>query len=268
MGESPLSHNIRVHNKIAKQYEKIHGEIYNTHEQVRLKSALLQALQEVRTNSSHLTVLDFGCGAGNLTQHLTDAGASVIAADVSQGFLDLVASRTYAQEVRTFLVNGVDLAGIQDGSVDMVAMYSVLHHVPDYLSLMKEFARVLKNGGVLYIDHEASASSWTGALDAYRADMKRASAFDISKYLHITNYIDRIIRMFFNPRYQREGDIHVFPDDHIDWQSIREELAKYDVTAVSERDYLLSRRNDNKAVFDSWKDKVGDMHLYIGRKSL
>lgn len=267
MGKATLAQNVAIHNKIATTYEKIHGEIYNAHEQNRLKQALLQACSEVRSGSSPLVVLDFGCGAGNLTQHLTDSGASVIAADVSQGFLDLVGSRTYAHKVTTFLLNGVDLHGIANESVDMVAMYSVLHHVPDYLSLMKEFARVLKKGGVIYIDHEASENSWGTVLLPFRTEMKRASAFDFGKYLNITNYVDRFIRMFFNSRYQREGDIHVFPDDHISWDGIRAELTHYGVNPVFETDYLLYRRSYDETVFDAWKDKVGDMHLYIGRKT-
>lgn len=42
----------------------------------------------------------------------------------------------------------------------MVATYSVLHHVPDYLKIVDEFVRVLKPGGVIYIDHEVSPSYW------------------------------------------------------------------------------------------------------------
>ena len=49
-----------------------------------------------------------------------------------------------------------------DGSYDMVATYSVLHHVPDYLRIVEEMARVLKPGGILYLDHEASDSYWEG----------------------------------------------------------------------------------------------------------
>ena len=160
MKNKALEHNIAVHNKIAKKYESIHGEIYNEIEQARLLTSLASALSYVQTGSPKILALDFGCGAGNLTKHLTLLGCEVIAADVSTGFLDLISSRKYKERVVTFNLNGTDLKGLEDESVDIIAMYSVLHHVPDYLSLIKEFSRVLNKGGVIYIDHEASENIW------------------------------------------------------------------------------------------------------------
>ena len=268
MGKTHLEHNIIAHNKIAKKYEATHGEIYNDVEQSRLRQSLEKAVSHITTGSEHFTALDFGCGAGNLTKHLTDIGCNVIAADVSIGFLDLVGSRTYRSNVETLQLNGVDLKNVPDASVDMVATYSVLHHVPEYLPLMKEFARVLKPGGVLYIDHEASDMLWQNeALSEFQKNIKRSSASDMRKYFVATNYIDRFIRMFSDPKYQREGDIHVFPDDHIEWSSIRNELSASGMQVVHEEDYLLYRRNYNKSVYESWKDKVGDMHLLVAKKA-
>lgn len=270
MGKSQLEHNIAVHNKIAKRYEAIHGEIYNAHEQGRLKESLRQALLSVETHSSNLLALDFGCGAGNLTKHLTDLGADVLAADVSTGFLDLVASRVYERTVTTIQLNGTDLKGIEDASVDVVAMYSVLHHVPDYLALMKEFSRVLKPGGVIYIDHEVSARHWKEDTDyqAFLVDIKRKSKKDFKKYFLLSNYIDKYIRLFIDPKYQREGDIHVFQDDHIEWSKIRDELIAHKIEVLHEEDYLLYRRGYDEVTYNLWKNKVGDMHLLVGKKGM
>jgi ubiquinone/menaquinone biosynthesis C-methylase UbiE len=268
MGNSKLEHNIKVHNRIAKRYEKIHGEIYNHIEQKRLREKLAVSVSSIDTKSDPCVALDFGCGAGNLTKHLSDLGCEVIAADVSTGFLDLIRSRKYKKRVTTLQLNGKDLSSIPDESVDMVAMYSVLHHVPDYLSLMSEFARVLKRGGIIYIDHEASEAMWQdGELAEFTRQMKKKQKRDIGKYFVLTNYIDRIIRMFIDPTYQREGDIHVFPNDHIEWDKIRSELARVEVAPVLEEDYLLYRRSYDHATYESWKGNVGDMHLYIGKKA-
>lgn len=267
MAKTQLAHNIDVHNKIAKKYEVLHGEIYNDIEQSRLKEKLKQAISYISTDSTQRVALDFGCGAGNLTRQLTNLGCTVIAADVSSGFLDLVASRTYEKEVKTFTLNGTNLEGIADTSLDLVAMYSVLHHVPDYLSLMKEFLRVLKPGGILYIDHEASNFFWKeGEYIKFQQEMRRNTKKNVGKFFVLTNYVDKFIRTFINPKYQREGDIHVFKDDHIEWDLIRKELIDYGVTVIAEEDYLLYRRNYNKATYDKWSKKIGDMHVFIGKK--
>lgn len=267
MRDSLLLQNISIHNKIAKKYESIHGEIYNAIEQERLKGSLSIALDYVTSGNQIKKVLDFGCGAGNLTKHLTDIGCEVVAGDVSQGFLDLVSSRSYKTKVDTLLLNGVDLSNIPDESFDMVVMYSVLHHVPDYLSLMKEFVRVLKKGGVLCIDHEHNENIWNEDISYinFKKEMSKKEKKDFKKYFIFTNYIDRLIRVFINPKYQREGDIHVFKDDHIMWGDIRKKLEE-GVEILHEEDYLVFRNTYDKETYDLYKNKTNDIHLLIARK--
>lgn len=266
--KSPLELNIQAHNKIAKRYERIHGEIYNDVEQARLRESLVTALSYIKTTNSIKKVLDFGCGAGNLTKHLTDLGCEVIASDVSQGFLDLIASRTYITSVKTMRLNGIDLADIPNDSVDMVATYSVLHHIPDYLNILKEFVRVLKKDGVIYIDHESSEYVWKNdsRFKVFTSEMKRKSIPELGKYFVFTNYIDWAIRKFINPRFRREGDIHVFEDDHIEWQYVSSTLIADGCDVLLEKDYLLFKRNYDVFVYNSYRDKISDMHLLIARK--
>ncbi len=266
--KSALELNIRAHNKVAKKYERIHGEIYNDVEQARLRESLAAALSYVNTENIIKNVLDFGCGAGNLTKHLAALGCGVIASDVSQGFLDLVDSRTYATSVKTVRLNGVDLSNIPNDSVDMVATYSVLHHVPDYLAILKEFMRVLKSGGVIYIDHELSENAWQkdSRLKAFELEMRVKSIPEYGKYLVFTNYVDWVIRRFFNPRYRREGDIHVFEDDHIEWEKVSRTLVEAGGEVLLEKDYLLFKRNYDFSVYNSHMDKIGDMHFLVARK--
>ena len=145
--------NIAIHDRIAKRYDRIHGEIFNDVEQSRLRADVKHAVDSISSGS--LNALDFGCGSGNLTRHLLENGCSVTSADVSQGFLDLVQSRY--PTVDTHRLNGIDLSEIATSTFDIVATYSVLHHVPDYLAAVREMARVCKPGGVLYLDHEPSA---------------------------------------------------------------------------------------------------------------
>ncbi len=265
---SELEWNVKTHNKIAKKYERIHGEIYNSNEQSRLRNELNDAILNIKTTSHTKLALDFGCGAGNLTRHLSSLGCEVIASDVSQGFLDLVASREYKTKVETIKLNGIDLSNIPDESIDIVATYSVLHHVPDYLGILKEFMRVLKSGGVVYIDHEYSNEFWASSL-VYRdfeLEMKKRIALDWGKYFVLTNYYDAFVRRFIDPRYQREGDIHVFEDDHIEWNQIIDSLIRMGGQIVTSKEYLLFRRNYDVSVYNAYKNKTTDMHVLVVRK--
>ncbi len=265
---SDLAWNIKTHNKLAQNYELMHGEIYNDHEQSRLKSDLSFAIGKIKTISKTKLVLDFGCGAGNLTKHLSNLGADVIATDVSQGFLDLVGSKAYPRKVSTILLNGTDLLNISDESVDMVATYSVLHHVPEYLGILKEFMRILKPGGVVYIDHEHSDEYWlkNQAYKDFSSEVKKHVPLNYLKYFVLSNYYDWLIRQFINPRYHREGDIHVFDDDHIEWSKVTKILLGLGGEVVFSKSYLLFRRNFTLAVYDKYKNKTSDMHVLVVRK--
>lgn len=265
---SDIAQNVRVHNKIANKYERLHGEIYNEIEQARLRDVLKRAMGSVRSETRRSVALDFGCGAGNLTRHLSELGCDVLACDVSVGFLDLIESRPHRTNVTTMRLNGHDLSNVDDQSVDLIATYSVLHHVPDYLGILSEFIRVLKPGGVLFIDHELCTDYWLQPdihTDFY-TQMSGSVGGNWRKYFRWENYKNWFIWKFINPRYRSEGDIHVFPDDHIEWEKVVVKLQASSVDILYESDYLLFKRGYDVSVYEKYKPLISDMHCLIAQK--
>lgn len=256
--------NIAVHNRVAGKYERIHGEIFNDVEQPRLRALLQQAIGKVQSDRRPMHALDMGCGSGNLTGHLLALGLAVTAADVARGFLDLVASRYGGDRLETFQLNGRDLGGLADDSYEVVATYSVLHHIPDYLAACREMARVARPGGVVVIDHEISPNVWRDdpLLAEFRA---KATRFDWRKYLAPMNYVHKLRRLF-NPRYANEGDIHVWPDDHIEWDRIIAEMEGAGLEVVLQQDYLLYRELYRRDVYDRYRDRCVDTRVMVFRK--
>lgn len=259
-----IARNVAVHDKVARKYDAIHGEIFNPIEQARLRGALARAIGEVRTGTSPVRALDFGCGSGNLSRHLLDLGAEVTAADVSPGFLDLVRARYPTDRLTPHHMAGGSLAGLADASFDLIATYSVLHHIPDYLGAVAELARVCKPGGIIMIDHEATEELWLGD-PQYRALQRDGLRFDWRKYLTPANYYHRVRRVF-NPRHSNEGDIHVWPDDHIEWTKIRTLLEGAGFEVVVEEDYLLSRALYRPDVYARFVGRCTDTKVMILRK--
>jgi 2-polyprenyl-3-methyl-5-hydroxy-6-metoxy-1,4-benzoquinol methylase len=158
-----VKQNARVHDAVSAKYEETHGEIFNVVEQERLSLCLKQALTYVETAPDIKVALDYGCGSGNLTRHLLGMNLRVVSADISRKFLTMITQR-YNDTGRsnTLVLNGKDLSGIGDNQFDFVGVYSVLHHVPDYLPIIREMIRVLRPGGIIYMDHEANESYWAG----------------------------------------------------------------------------------------------------------
>lgn len=259
-----IDKNIRIHDRIARQYEKEHGEIFNEVEQNRLAGSLKDAAGFVCSGNGHLHALDFGCGSGNLTRHLLSLGMHVTAADVSAAFLALVEHRHGCPELQTVRINGQDLNTLPNEGFDFIAMYSVLHHIPDYLGVLSELAGKCARGGVMYMDHERNADYWNPTM-VYRDFVSRAMRHNWRKYLKVSNYVHKLRRVI-NPRHTNEGDIHVWPDDHIEWDKIEVQMHALGFETVLNRDYLHFDKRYRKEMYDAVKDQFTDMRTMAFRK--
>ncbi len=266
-----IQFNIEIHNQVSAKYESRHGEIFNTIEQERLRRALSTAVKLIRTNSAPLTALDYGCGTGNLTSHLISAGIHTTSADVSDAFLNII-ERNFAETglSKTLKVNGTDLSNVKDACFDLVATYSVLHHVPDYLRIVAEMCRVLKPGGVIYIDHEVTESYFDRPKQYVDFLKKAKPRINFNRYLRllldVKGYV-HILRRIINPRYKREGDIHVWPDDHIEWDKVEQVLNSQGFEIIHKQDYLLCKSIYKTDVYNEYKNVCADERVLIGRKS-
>ena len=259
-----IAANVRAHDRLARKYDALHGEIFNDIEQSRIQSILAEARGLLPTSSKVPRALDFGCGSGNISRHLLALEFDVTAADVSQGFLDLVRDRYPSPRLQTMFIEGGSTSLIPNDYFDLVAVYSVLHHIPDYLHACREFARVCKPGGVVVIDHEHTENFWHGD-PLYSEFRARALKFNWRKYFTPMNYIHRIIRIF-KPRHSNEGDIHVWPDDHVEWEHIRKTMNTLGLDAVVEKEYLLNHSLYRPEVYRAYVGRCTDMKAMIFRK--
>ena len=269
--KTQINKNIKSHNKIYDKYEERHAEkIFNPIEQERLRKSLEKAIAAIKTDSKSKLALDYGCGAGNLTNHLINLGIHTITADVTEKFLWLIKKKfVHTENVDMLKVNGYDLSNIGDNHFDLAATYSVLHHVPDYLKIIEEMVKVLKRGGVIYIDHEASPSYWNKSRE-YKDFLRRVYPPKnfLKKRLNLFNFewYKRKINELMNPRYQVEGDIHVWPDDHIEWNEIQDLLISKGCKIIIKEDYLLYKGRYPFEVYPQYKTRCNDMRVLIGRK--
>ena len=268
--EDQIQFNREVNDRVSRKYERLHGEIFNAIEQQRLRDALNAAVKAIATGAKPFKALDYGCGSGNLTRHLIELGVHTVSADISEGFLSLI-RRNFAQTdlSEVLAVNGRDLSNVPGARFDLVATYSVLHHVPDYLQIVKEMCRVLKPGGVLYIDHEVNESYFNRPKEYVEFLRKARPVVNVKRYLglllDVGGYI-HIVRRIMNPRYKREGDIHVWPDDHVEWDKIERLLVSEGLDIVLKQDYLLCRSQYDLNVYNEYKDKCADERVLIAKK--
>lgn len=271
--ERAIAHNVRAYDAIGASYDAGHPEIFNPIEADRLTAAVDEAVALCATEHRPRRVLDVGSGTGNLTAHFLAHGAEVVSADVSPACLALTADR-FRESGRhaVQLIDGQSLAAFADESFDIVACYSVLHHVPDYLALVAEMARVARRGGVVYIDHERLDTSWTDPVrDAFVAEAWRFPPKRWTRYLDPRRYWRRLRfhlqwRRWRDPRWMPEGDLHIWPDDHIEWAKVEASARTFGVVRAVVRDHLLYDAHYDRAVWERWNDRLADYRCWMGRK--
>jgi ubiquinone/menaquinone biosynthesis C-methylase UbiE len=269
--DAAIAHNVRAYDAVAVTYDGAHPEIFNPVEQARLAQAVRDVVAACAASPPR--VLDVGAGTGNLTAHFLAAGAQVTSADVSAECLRLTGER-FASTGRhtTQRIDGRSLGVFADATFDVVACYSVLHHVPDYLALVAEMARVARPGGLLYIDHERHDASWHDPIRA--VCMREVWVFPPkrwTRFLDPRRYWDRLRPLlqwqrWLDPRWMPEGDLHIWPDDHIEWARVEARARAAGVEPEFVRDYLLYEAAYERAAWERWKDRVTDYRMWVGRK--
>ena len=98
-------------------------------------------------------VLDLGCGAGHLSFAMAPHAASVVAVDLSQAMLEVVATEAHQRGLGNIAVEQASAESLPfaDAGFDYVCTRFSAHHWGDIRAGLREAHRVLKPGGELVV---------------------------------------------------------------------------------------------------------------------
>jgi SAM-dependent methyltransferase len=102
---------------------------------------------------SRKKALDFGCGAGRLTQALADHFQEVCGVDIAPSMIELARQHNrHGDRCLYFLNENDSLSMLRDGTFDLIcSIYTLQHMEACYReSYLREFLRVLAPNGVLF----------------------------------------------------------------------------------------------------------------------
>lgn len=110
------------------------------------------ALDKMLKGKHFKHAVDVGGGYGRLSAVLTKYADKVTLAEPSQAQLDIAEEylKDFPQVDRKRLQ--ADDLGFKDGSVDLVCVVRVLHHLPDPSAEFAEIARILEPGGYFFFE--------------------------------------------------------------------------------------------------------------------
>ncbi|MGO9305909.1 MAG: class I SAM-dependent methyltransferase [Candidatus Korobacteraceae bacterium] len=122
-----------------------------------------------------ISVLDWGCGKGQITYLLRQRGFSVTSCDIHNTEAD---DSTFGQEVPIIHEQAIDVIPLShayrlpfgDKSFDCVVSFGVLEHVTSDRHSLTEIRRILKDGGVFYVVFLPYFLSWTQQIARLRGE--------------------------------------------------------------------------------------------------
>lgn len=133
----------RFFDSIAEDWEKLKKEIIG---KVNLNSMIREVVPLANT------IVDMGCGIGDLLGALREKSGRVIGVDKSLKML-AEAKRRFANDGKNvdLRIGELEHLPLGDGEADLAVINMVLHHVLDPIKIFREAYRVLKKGNIFII---------------------------------------------------------------------------------------------------------------------
>ncbi|HNX05527.1 MAG TPA: methyltransferase domain-containing protein [Opitutales bacterium] len=135
-----------------------------------------------------MTAVDYGCGPGYFTipmARMVGPAGRVIAADLQQGMLDLVAAKAAKHGLSGRIIPHLCSGDAKIAEkADFALLFYVAHEVPDVAALFADFAAFMKRGGkVLFVEPPFFHVAWK----EFQAELElaKAAGFTASERLHM-----------------------------------------------------------------------------------
>jgi 2-polyprenyl-6-hydroxyphenyl methylase/3-demethylubiquinone-9 3-methyltransferase len=117
-----------------------------------IRAAILTVLGSTHPKDQVLDVVDVGCNAGTQCALWAELGHRVHGLDISQPLLELAKERASASgHAIDFRLGTATELPWSNESMDVCIALELLEHVAEWRRCLKEFARVLRPGGVMFL---------------------------------------------------------------------------------------------------------------------
>ena len=170
--------------------------------------ALLESGVPEGTNLRDVRVLDIGCGPGNWSFALAEAGFTVVGIDAYETLLDLAREKRRATRLPNLAFRHADITGgdpFREEVFDQIVNVHSLYVHPDPLAVLRIAHRVLKPGGhAVFVNFTRRIWLWSTLREVKRRDGLKA-ALECLLWV-LPNSIFEVTRKRSGPHYWQEGE--------------------------------------------------------------
>ena len=238
-----------------------------------------------------MTVLDAGSGTGSYSQALLAYVGRIEAVDLNPGMLEVAAQKLAGPRAEgriSFHPARIDELPFEDAALDGIMINQVLHHLPDEASqgfpahrrVFREFARVLKPGGVLTVNtcsqEQLRHGYWHYGLIPEAADALRNRYAPLDELIEILdNYafsrrgrfvpIDATVQgeSYFDPRGPLNKE---WRDGDSVWSLVTEDRLNRAISLI----HRLDERGELEAYVarnDAWRHHIGQATILFALRN-
>lgn len=197
-----------LYNNINKEYELFRNGGLSPYALIEFPS-LINLIKDY--NLKFFSLLDIGCGCGDLVAYFNQKGIKSLGTDISQGMIN-IAQKRYPEIKECFNVSSSTKLPAKSGSFDAVVSVEVFHYLslPDTDKSFREVFRVLKSGGffTFIVTHPLRISLKSGVDYFYEGKVKLFWSSMKKKVSHfhrpISRWVEHILKAGFDLETIRE----------------------------------------------------------------
>jgi ubiquinone/menaquinone biosynthesis C-methylase UbiE len=178
-----IAANIEVHTRMASTYQS-----NEPHFRPENRAKVRGVLETLAARAGGGRLLDVGCGTGFVIDLARDLFRQIDGVDVTPAMLHRVncSGNVFVHQARA------EALPFESATFDMASSYAFMHHVTDHVAILREVRRVLRPGGLFYVDLEPNKLFWASmnALEIRGGQYSDIVAREIESVLHTDDAVE------------------------------------------------------------------------------
>ena len=187
-----IAANIEVHSIMAESYNRLEPH-FRPENQAKVRGVLRDLAQRCQGGK----MLDLGCGTGFILNLAREFFSELHGVDITQAMLDQVDMSSGKIKLHNTPAESLPFA---NDTFDLVTAYSFIHHAENPLAILREAGRVLKPGGICYVDLEPNKLFWNQLSQLEEGQLAQADPILQKAHDSVLHTDDKVSREFGIPQ--------------------------------------------------------------------